>query len=148
MERFGCQGSTSSSRKRYGRHVHEYPLGPYLDRMVGSASSGFSDRVIVGEQIENCLKIDKIQDTTVVASGVNKSQSGLPKKKEDETNAATTVKEEDRAYQMSYYQVAAVAPNSYQQQIYVIPIGHPPMQYQKSYAPQQPYAPEQQNYHQ
>lgn len=49
--------------------------GPYLDRMVGSTTSRFSDLVITSEQIENFLKISKIQDTTIVASGVNKSHS-------------------------------------------------------------------------
>lgn len=32
--------------------------GPYLDRMVGSASSGFSNLVAIGERIENCLKME------------------------------------------------------------------------------------------
>lgn len=110
--------------------------GPYIDRMVGSASSGFSHLVIAGEQIENYLKNGKIQDIIVVVNGANKPHSGFPKKKEGETNPATTTKGEDRVYQVSYYQVAAIAPNQYQQQTYAIPTGPPPMQYQQSYAPQ------------
>lgn len=81
--------------------------------MIGSTTSGFSDLVIAGEQIENNLKIDKIQDTTTVASGAKKSYSGFPKKKEGETNAIA--KGGDGGYQTPYYPVAAVTPNPYQQ---------------------------------
>lgn len=52
--------------------------GPYLDRMIVSATSGFSDLVIVGERIENFLKIGKIQDTTTAASRAKKFHSGFP----------------------------------------------------------------------
>lgn len=34
--------------------------GPYLDRMVGSTSYGFSDLVLAGERIENMIKMGKI----------------------------------------------------------------------------------------
>lgn len=34
--------------------------GPYLDRMVGSTSSGFYDLVLTGERIENMIKMGKI----------------------------------------------------------------------------------------
>lgn len=47
--------------------------GPYLEKLIGSTSVGFSDLVVVGERIENCLKIGKIQDTTVVVNGAKKS---------------------------------------------------------------------------
>ena len=59
--------------------------GKYLDRMIGSATSGFSDLVIANERLENFLKIGKIQDTTTAASGAKKTHSGFPKKKEVET---------------------------------------------------------------
>ncbi|XP_050896412.1 uncharacterized protein LOC127103178 [Lathyrus oleraceus] len=36
---------------------------PYLDRMVGSTSSGFSDLVLAGERIENMIKMGKIQNS-------------------------------------------------------------------------------------
>lgn len=39
----------------------------------------FSDLVVIGERIENYLKIDKIQDTTVVVNGAKKSQYEFPK---------------------------------------------------------------------
>lgn len=56
--------------------------GPYLDRMVGSASSGFADLVVVSERIENCLKRGKIQGiTATTTSGGKKSFVGFPKKK-------------------------------------------------------------------
>lgn len=34
--------------------------GPYLDKMVGSTSSGFSDLVLSGERIKNMIKMGKI----------------------------------------------------------------------------------------
>lgn len=77
--------------------------GPYLDRMVGSSSSGFSDMVITGERIENCLKIGKIQYTIIMANGAKKSHSRFPKKKKGEINASTTSKREAGAYQVPYY---------------------------------------------
>lgn len=113
--------------------------------MVRSASSGFSDLIITGEGIENCLKIEKIHDKATVASASKKSHSEFPKKKEVETNAATTAKEEAEAYQIPYYKVEAVASLPYQQPTYAISTGPPPMQYQQPYAPQQPYALQQQN---
>lgn len=87
---------------------------PYLDRLIGSTTSGFSNLVIVGERIENGVKIDKIQDITTTTSGAKKSYSGFPKRKEGEANAAMIAKREVGAYQMPYYPVAVVAPNSYQ----------------------------------
>ncbi|XP_050919226.1 uncharacterized protein LOC127136743 [Lathyrus oleraceus] len=63
--------------------------GSYSEKMIGSTTSGFSDLVIVGERIENGLKIGKIQDTTAAASGAKKPHSGFSKKKEGETNAIT-----------------------------------------------------------
>lgn len=35
--------------------------GPYLDRMVGSTSSVFSDLVLVGERIENMIKMGQFK---------------------------------------------------------------------------------------
>lgn len=55
--------------------------GPYLDRMVGSASAGFSDLVVAGEHIENCLKSGKIQGAVVASNGAKNSYSGFTKKK-------------------------------------------------------------------
>lgn len=88
--------------------------GPYLDRMIGSATSGFSYLVVAGEQIENFLKIGKIQDTTLAASGAKKSHSRFPKKKEGEINVATIAKREAGSYQIPYYLMAAIAPNPHQ----------------------------------
>lgn len=55
--------------------------GLYLDRMIGSASSNFSDLVVTGEQTENNLKTRKIQDLVVASNGEKKTYSGFPKKK-------------------------------------------------------------------
>lgn len=43
--------------------------GPYLDKMVRSASSKFLDLVVASERIENCLKIRNIQSVTDVSNG-------------------------------------------------------------------------------
>lgn len=44
--------------------------GPYLDRMVGSTSSGFSDLVLAGERIENMVKMGKIQNSASTSGAV------------------------------------------------------------------------------
>lgn len=88
--------------------------GPHIDRMIESAALGFSDLVTAGERIDNFLKIGNIQDIASAASVAKKSHSGPPKKKEGETNAARIAKKEAGAYQMPYYSVATIAPNSYQ----------------------------------
>ncbi|XP_050897422.1 uncharacterized protein LOC127104276 [Lathyrus oleraceus] len=108
--------------------------GPYFEKIIGSTTSGFLDLVIAGERIENCLKINKISDTTVAASGAKKPHFRFSKKKEGETNAIA--QGGDRGYQIPYYPVAAVTPNPYPHPAYVIPIGPPTMQYQQPYAPQ------------
>ncbi|XP_050909030.1 uncharacterized protein LOC127122787 [Lathyrus oleraceus] len=77
--------------------------GPYLEKLIGITSAGFSDLMVASERIENCLKFGKIQDTITRVNGAKKSQSGFPNKKEGETNAATTAKGEAETYQMSYY---------------------------------------------
>ncbi|XP_050919740.1 uncharacterized protein LOC127137311 [Lathyrus oleraceus] len=99
--------------------------GPYLDRLIGSNASGFSNLVTAEEQIENGIKIGKIQDAAAATSGAKKPHSGFPKKKEGEANTSMIAKREAEAYQMPYYSVAAVAPNAYQQPTYVIPTGPP-----------------------
>lgn len=108
---------------------------PYLEKLIRGTYAGFSDLVVVSKWIENCLKIDKIQDTTTTASGAKKYHFGFSKKKEGGTNATTIAKGEG-TYQIPYYQVATVAPNPYQQPTYSIPIGPSPVQYQQPYAPQ------------
>ncbi|XP_050878605.1 uncharacterized protein LOC127082411 [Lathyrus oleraceus] len=108
--------------------------GLYFVKIIGSTTSGFSDLVIIGERIENGMKIGKIQDMTAAASGAKKPHSGFSKKKEGETNAIA--KGGDGGYQMPYYPVAVVTPNPYPQPAYVIPTGPLAMQYQQPYAPQ------------
>lgn len=66
--------------------------GPYLDMMVRRASSGFLDLVVVGEQIENCLKNGKIQGAAVVFNEAKKPYYKFTKKKEGEANASTVAK--------------------------------------------------------
>lgn len=60
--------------------------GPYLDRMIGNASTSFSYLVVAGEQIENGLKNGKIQGPVVASNGAKKPYSSFPKNKEGEAN--------------------------------------------------------------
>lgn len=117
--------------------------------MVGSASSGFSDLVVVGKRIENCLKNGKLQGVVAATSnGGKKPYTGFPKKKEGEVNAASTSKGKGKAYMVPYNQVTEVTPNSYQQQAFAISAGQQPMSYQPQIQYQQPYIPQCQNYNQ
>ncbi|XP_050916261.1 uncharacterized protein LOC127131378 [Lathyrus oleraceus] len=106
--------------------------GPYLDRLIGSTSASFSDLVVAGERIENGLKTGKIQGLVVASNGTKKPYGGFPKKKEGETNAASTFKGKGRAYQTPYYQVVEVTPNNYQPSTYAIPVVPQQVPYQPS----------------
>lgn len=35
--------------------------GPYIEKLIGSTSARFSNLVVTGERIDNCLKSEKIQ---------------------------------------------------------------------------------------
>lgn len=122
--------------------------GPYLDRLIGSTSASFSDLVVAGEWIENGLKTGKIQGPTVASNGTKKSYSGFPKKKEGETNAASTSKGKGKAYRAPYYQVVEVTPNNYQQLTYTILAVPKQVPYQQPIQYHQSYAPRQNNYQQ
>lgn len=65
---------------------------PYMDQMIGSTYVSFSDLVIAGEQIENNMKTGKNQGHVVALNGAKKPYSGFPKKKDGETNVASTLK--------------------------------------------------------
>lgn len=80
--------------------------GPYLDRMVGSTSSGFSDLVLAGERIENMIQMGKIQNSPSTSSASKKPFVPYGKKREGETNAASII----RTRNPTYPQVAAIAP--------------------------------------
>ncbi|XP_050896113.1 uncharacterized protein LOC127102826 [Lathyrus oleraceus] len=115
--------------------------GPYYEKLVGSTSVGFSDLVVAGERIKSGVKVGKILSPANAANGAKKPYSGFPKKKEGETNAASTSKGKGKTYQTLYYQVAEVTPNNYQPPTYAILAApqqvpcQPPAQYQQSYAP-------------
>ncbi|XP_050890482.1 uncharacterized protein LOC127095901 [Lathyrus oleraceus] len=95
--------------------------GPYLDGIVGSTSSGFSNLVLAGERIENMIKMGKIQNSTSTSGVVNKPFVAYGKKREGKTNATTIVRGRASTYRAPYQQVAAVAPVQ-QQQPFIIPI--------------------------
>ncbi|XP_050875022.1 uncharacterized protein LOC127078624 [Lathyrus oleraceus] len=93
--------------------------GPYLDRMVGSTSSGFSDLVLADERIENMIKMGKIQNSASTSSASKKPFVPYGKKREGETNAASII----RTRNPTYPQVAAIAPvQPSQQQPFAIPV--------------------------
>lgn len=96
--------------------------GPYLDRMVGSTSSGFSDLVLAGERIQNMIKLRKIQNSANTSGVVKKAFVTYGKKMEGETNETTIVRARDPTYSVSYQQMVIVAPTQQQQQPFTIPI--------------------------
>lgn len=101
---------------------------------------------LISLSLENGLKIGKIQGLAAASNGAKKPYKGFPKKKEGDTNAASTSKGKDKAYQTPYYQVVEVTPNNYQ--THAIPASQQQVQYQPSIQYQQPYAPRQDNYQQ
>ncbi|XP_050889757.1 uncharacterized protein LOC127095055 [Lathyrus oleraceus] len=119
--------------------------GSYLDRMVGSTSSGFSDLVLAGERIENMIKMGKIQNSDNTSNASKKPFVPYGKKREGETNATSII----RTRNASYPQVAVIAPvQPSQQQPFTILV-----QTQKQQRYQQPQQqryqqPQQQRYHQ
>lgn len=106
--------------------------GPYLDRMVRSTSLVFFDLVLVGERIENMIKMGKIQNSTS-ASGASKKPFVPYGKKRDSVAAIIRTKN------LTYHQVAIMAPVQQQQQTLVIPVQQPrqQQQYQPHLQPQQ-----------
>lgn len=62
----------------------------YYENMVRISSYNFSDLVVIGERVENGLKIGKIADDGSQQSAGRRPSSGYAKKKEGETNALTT----------------------------------------------------------
>lgn len=61
--------------------------GPYLDRMVGSTSFGFSDFVLADERIEKMIKMGKIQNFVSMYGVAKKTFVPYGMKKEGATNA-------------------------------------------------------------
>jgi hypothetical protein len=60
---------------------------PYYEKVIGSASSGFSDLVIIGEMVELGLKNGKISNAQNGQAVAKKFPTSFPKKKEGEANA-------------------------------------------------------------
>lgn len=111
----------------------------YLDKMIGSVLSVFSDLIIIDERIENNLKNGKLQGVAGTISKIKKPSSNFHNKKEGETNIVTTYRER-RSYQtawapapLSYYQYPYISVAQYQQ-----PSGPP---YQMSFPPRGQYPP-------
>ena len=60
---------------------------PYYEKVIGSASSGFSDLVASGEMVEAGIKNGKILDPQNSQGAAKKFPASFPKKKEGETSA-------------------------------------------------------------
>lgn len=84
--------------------------GPYLNRMIGSTSLGFSDIVLAGKRVENMIKMGKIQNSASTSSMVKKPFVTYGKKREGETNVKTTIRTRTLTYRVPYQQIAYVAP--------------------------------------
>lgn len=111
MEGTCSQGTTSVFRERELIDMFMGNLqGLYLDRMMGSTSSDFSDLVLAGERIENMIKMGKIQNPTCMSGLTKKSFIPYGKKREGETNAVVVIQTMTPTYQVLYQQVATVAP--------------------------------------
>src|SRR3954462_152905 len=79
---------------------------PYLNMMIGCASSEFSNLVVVGEQIENALKMGKIQD-----------MANIPEFTEEEKNGTNATSENGEEELPAYPQVHVLNYHqNYQQQ--------------------------------
>lgn len=94
--------------------------GPYLDRMVGRTSLCFLDLVLVGERIENMIKMGNIQNAASTSSVVKKPYVGFGKKTEEDTNKVVVMRGRAPVYRAPYQQVAIVSPIK-NQQSYAIP---------------------------
>lgn len=89
--------------------------GPYLEKLIGSTSVGFSDLVITGERIKNCLKNGKTQSVAGPSNGEKKPYVGFAKKKKGETNNTSVARGRVRTYRALYQQVVVVTPSPYHQ---------------------------------
>src|SRR3954464_1036769 len=118
--------------------------GPYLQHMVSNTSLSFSDVVIIGERVENCVKAGTIQGVTIFGNSNGngkKPYSGFVKKKEGETSTASVDQGRAPVYSAvppPYYPMPYDVPNPYAPQAYTAALPQPWV------APQQPFIPQQQ----
>lgn len=110
--------------------------GSYLDQMVGSTSSSFSDLVLAGERIKNMIKIGRIQNAASTSSVVKKPYVAYGKKREGEANETVVVRGKVPTYRVPYQQVVVMAPVQ-NQQPYVIPVNQQQYQQQEPIQNQQ-----------
>lgn len=103
--------------------------GPYLDRMVGSTSFGFSNLVLADERIENMINMGKIQNFASTSGVVNKPFVLYGKEREEEMNSTAVIKARAPTYCVPYQQVVVVVQVQQQKQPFTIPF----QQQQQSY---------------
>lgn len=76
--------------------------GPYLERIVGSTSLGFSDLVLVIKRIKNMIKMDKIQNVASTSGMVKKPYAAYGKKRKGEVNEILVVRGRALEYRVPY----------------------------------------------
>ena len=99
----------------------------YYENMVGSSSSNFANIVIIGERIENGLKIGKI--TSVDNQTVVKKSQGFAKKKEVEASVMIEnvyLQVQAHVVHMLYYPCPYIYAAQYQQPAYQHQYQQPP----------------------
>ncbi|XP_058784259.1 uncharacterized protein LOC131659032 [Vicia villosa] len=113
----------------------------YLQHMVSNTSPSFSDVVIIGERVENCVEAGTIQ----CVAGPNNSNgngkkpySGFVKKKEGETSTASVDQGQAPVY--------SGFPPPYYPMPYVVPSPYVPQNRQQNPRPQGQRAPQRQRY--
>src|SRR4051812_31451203 len=118
---------------------------PYMNMMVECASSEFSNLVVVGERIENALRVGKIQDIANVSEFTEEEKS--------ETNAVSENGEEEilvyPQVQVPNCQMVLVPPSQYIPQAFATTINQQPQMVQQQpiqYLPQKQGAPHQQGH--
>lgn len=65
--------------------------------MIVSISSAFSDLVVIGEQIKNNMKNEKLPGATSTTNGTKKPSSNIHEKEEGETNIVVMAKRKKKA---------------------------------------------------
>lgn len=88
----------------------------YLEKMVGSIFSTFSDIVTSDERIKSHIKKGKLPNTTSASSKAKKPYSNFPEKKDGEDNAIMGYSKRNRDHRplsVPYRQVTFIASNQY-----------------------------------
>ena len=81
---------------------------PFYDRIIGNASSNFSDIVTIGERIEHEIKSGRIIDNSMESMGVKKCM--FNKKKEGEVHNTSYERQKRKPQQLKPNQTPPIQP--------------------------------------